>query len=196
MRVRLRDDEVVDVEQLAQALHRQVVLQATVPPTPRAELTFGLPRNESAVAALGEQRLRREERRKRAAGGHRGPDDQVRGCEVVEQPRLLPSPGGAHAHAEDPPAAPVVRLLEGEVAEKRPEASLEKVNVVQRAGSHEVLNGREKVPPAEEGHVREQVPEVLLAEELVKLLGGTTGDDRGDDAAHAAPRQHPREQPP
>ena len=37
---------------------------------------------------------------------------------------------------------------------------------------------------------------MLLAEELVQLLGGSAGDDRGDDASHAAPRQHPRQQPP
>ena len=37
---------------------------------------------------------------------------------------------------------------------------------------------------------------MLLAEELVQLLGGSTGDDRGDDASHAAPREHPRQQPP
>mmetsp|Transcript_9806 Transcript_9806/g.39725 ORF Transcript_9806/g.39725 Transcript_9806/m.39725 type:complete len:222 (-) Transcript_9806:2-667(-) len=120
----------------------------------------------------------------------------MRRCEVIEKPRLLPGSRGAHADAEDPPAAPVVRLLEGEVSEQRPQAALEKVNVMQRTRPHQVLDRREKVPAAEEGHVREEIPEVLLAEELVQLLGGSAGDDRGDDAAHAAPRQHPRQQPP
>ena len=83
VRVGLRDDEVVDVEQLAQSLHRQVVLEAPVPPPPGAELTLGLPRHERAVAALGQERLRREQRRKRARGGDSRPHHQMRRGEVI-----------------------------------------------------------------------------------------------------------------
>ena len=48
-----------------------------------------------------------------------------------------------------------------------PETALEKVDVVQRAGAHEVLDGGEEVAPGEERHVRQQIPEVLLAEKLL-----------------------------
>ena len=66
VRIRLRHDEVIAVEEFAQVVHGQIRLETTIAPASRSEFSFWEPRHEGAAARFCQQWLRREQRGKRA----------------------------------------------------------------------------------------------------------------------------------
>mmetsp|Transcript_8808 Transcript_8808/g.33239 ORF Transcript_8808/g.33239 Transcript_8808/m.33239 type:complete len:343 (+) Transcript_8808:1172-2200(+) len=104
VRVHLRHHKVIHVEELAELRHRQVGLHAAIR---KLVAVQGL-RTHDAVALLHIQRTRLEDARHRAGRQRGAPHQNVRGREVVQQPRRVRPVLGAHGDVDDSP-----RSIEG-----------------------------------------------------------------------------------
>mmetsp|Transcript_38702 Transcript_38702/g.121294 ORF Transcript_38702/g.121294 Transcript_38702/m.121294 type:complete len:351 (+) Transcript_38702:475-1527(+) len=108
VRVHLRHDEVIHVEELRELRHGQVRLHGAV----GVGLAVAALRADDAVALLDVERRRLEDAGHAAARDGGGPDEHVRRREVVEQPRRVRAVLGGHGDVDDAPRA-VEGLLEG-----------------------------------------------------------------------------------
>ena len=124
----LRDDELVDVEELGEALLRQICLQTAVRPCGAAGLEVRL---RLTVACAHLQLYGLEDARNCTRRQRRRVDEHVRRCQIVTEQR-----GGLAIRASDgdveDPAGLVKGLEEGDVADQRQQRILEHPRVQQR----------------------------------------------------------------
>mmetsp|Transcript_313 Transcript_313/g.1001 ORF Transcript_313/g.1001 Transcript_313/m.1001 type:complete len:294 (+) Transcript_313:1067-1948(+) len=127
VRVDLRHDEVVDVEQLSQPLHWKVCLQRAVDPAQPCWVV----RFQGSINRLGHQSDRREHSGDAAACARRGRHCDVRRGEVVEQKRHVAVAAVRRGRDVDNATGLVEGLLEGHVADHVRDGGLENVNIKQ-----------------------------------------------------------------
>ena len=203
MGVGLRDEEVVDVEHLAEGLHRQVLLERAVAPAAAARRarggppsavspssSFGGVRHQRPLGVPAEQVLRQEQQRERRRARDGGPDDDVRRREVVQDARRLVGVCGRDGDVEDA-AAVLEGLEEGGVAQQPAQPLGEHLAVLERALEEQVPHELRRGGVGEEGEVEPG----RVRKHLGELGVVARGDGRGDDGARRRPRQHAREQP-
>eukprot|EP00291_Cryptomonas_curvata_P016895 CAMPEP_0172167184 /NCGR_PEP_ID=MMETSP1050-20130122/9427_1 /TAXON_ID=233186 /ORGANISM="Cryptomonas curvata, Strain CCAP979/52" /LENGTH=413 /DNA_ID=CAMNT_0012837939 /DNA_START=127 /DNA_END=1368 /DNA_ORIENTATION=- len=180
--VGLADDEVVDVEELLQPVHRQVRLQAAVGPLDVAHVV----RHLHPPRVLREQLHRLVEPGQRARGGRGAPHEHVGRREVVEQPRLLVVVAGRHRDVDDAAGA-LVGLVEGHVPHVVDECSLQLLDVHEVARLEDPAQLALQAPNGVEEFEADGAADGLDVprEEQLQLLAGA----HGDDARHDGPRR-------
>lgn len=200
VRVDLRHDEEVGVEEFREPLGRQVLGDAAVVPALAGQVRV----HDACRRVLLQQLHGGEEARVRAARGDGGPDEHVRRGDVVEDERLgllaaLAGDGG-DGDVEDAPR-PVVRLGEGDVAAVGAHAVHENLHVHEGAGFDQTPDsrgdGRERIVVGVERverHLRLETPRGGVGEEELALLVGARAEDGRDDGARGGARDDFREQ--